>query len=107
MAKTLHISVNNKVATYTSRDGRIVCGNSDYQLEITFDSDWTDITKKKARFIWNGQYKDVEFSGTKVSVPTITKTKQLIVGIYADNISTTAVVIPCVPSVLCEGGVKG
>ena len=106
MSKILHISVDNKVATYMSRDGRIVCGNSDYQLEISFDADWEKITNKTARFIWNGQYKDVAFTGNKVAVPIIKNTKQLIVGIYAENISTTAVSIPCVPSVLCEGGVK-
>ena len=32
--KTLHISILDKVATYRQRDGEIVCGNSDYQIEF-------------------------------------------------------------------------
>lgn len=105
--RDLHISVDDKIATYVNRDGKIVCGNSDYQLVIIFDKDWDKITTRTARFIWNGQYKDVTFTGDKVPVPTLSNTKQLTVGIYADNICTTAVTIPCVLSVLCEGGASG
>lgn len=105
--RDLHISVNDKIATYDNRDGIIVCGNGDYQLVINFDNDWEEITNKTARFIWNGQYKDVAVIDNKVKVPVIKNTKELIVGIYADNVSTTAVTIPCVLSVLCEGGVNG
>lgn len=102
--RDLHMTVYDKVAVYTSRDGVIVCGNSDYRLIIEFDKDWDKITTRTARFIWNGQHKDVTFTGDTVSIPTVSNTKQLIVGIYADSICTTAVKIPCVLSVLCEGG---
>lgn len=101
--RKLHISVNDKVATYKSRDGKIVCGNSDYQLVLNFDEEWGEHPNRTARFIWNGQHRDVEFTGNTVEVPIITNTKKLIVGVYADSISTTAVTIPCVLSVLCEG----
>ena len=104
--RDLHIQVNDKIATYDNRDGIIVCGNGDYQLIINFDNDWDNITNKIARFIWNGQHTDVEFTGDTVVVPVVSNTKQLIVGIYADNVSTTAVTIPCVLSVLCAGGVN-
>ena len=105
MDRYLHISVKDKVATYASRDGKIVCGNNDYQIVFNFDDEWADYPNRKARFIWNGQRRDVEFTGDTVNVPIITNTKKLIVGVFADNISTTAVTIPCVLSVLCEGGV--
>lgn len=105
--KTLHISVNDKIATYINRDGKIVCGNSDYQITFNFDSEWEEYPNRTARFIWNGQHKDVEFTGDTVTVPILSNTKQLIVGVYADDISTTAVAIPCVLSVLCEGGING
>lgn len=106
--KTLHISVNDKIATYNKRDGKIVCGNSDYQIEFTFDSEWDNATNKKARFIWNGQHEDVDIDENNIAtIPVLSNTKQLIVGVYADEISTTAVVIPCVLSVLCEGGING
>ncbi len=102
--RDLHISVNDKIATYINRDGKIVCGNSDYQLVFNFDAEWEAYPQRTARFIWNGQHTDVEFTGNTVNVPILSNTKQLIVGVYADKISTTAVTIPCVLSVLCEGG---
>lgn len=105
--RDLHISVNDKIATYVNRDGKIVCGNNNYQLVIKFDKDWDSITTRTVRFIWNGQHKDVTFTGNIVPVPTLSNTRQLTVGIYADGICTTAVTIPCVLSVLCEGGVNG
>ena len=101
--RTLHVSVNDKVLTYKSRDGKIVCGNSDYELSINFDAEWADHPNRTARFIWNGQHKDVTFTGNTVAIPALSNTKQVLVGIYADNISTTAAKIPCVLSVLCEG----
>jgi hypothetical protein len=105
--RDLHITVRDKVANYNNRDGKIVCGNSDYQIVFNFDEEWRTATNIKARFIWNGQYRDVSVVSNKATVPVITNTKKLVVGVYADNISTTAVVIPCALSVLCEGGVNG
>lgn len=106
--RTLHITVNNKVATYLTRDGNIVCGNSDYQITFTFDSEWDSCESKTARFIWNNKYVDVEFTGTTVTVPTISKTKLLKVGVYAEGVSTTtSAEIPCVWSVLCESATAG
>ena len=104
--RDLHISVNDKIAKFTTRDGYIVCGNSDYRIKFAFDSEWEEYPNRTARFIWNGQHKDVEFTGDTVTVPILSNTKQLIVGVYADDISTTAVVIPCVLSVLCEGSIN-
>lgn len=106
--RNLHIAVKDKIANFTTRDGYIVCGNGDYQIIFTFDSDWDDYHDRTARFIWNGQHEDVKItSDNTVTVPFLSNTKQLIVGVYADKISTTAVAIPCVLSVLCEGGASG
>ena len=102
--KTLNITVNDKVANFTTRDGKIICGNSDYQIKFTFDSEWND-KAKTARFIWNGQYEDVDIDANNcATVPVLSNTKKLIVGVYAKGLSSTAVVIPCELSVLCEGG---
>lgn len=102
--RDLHIAVNDKIAKFTTRDGYIVCGNSDYRIKFAFDTDWEEHTARKARFIWNGQHKDVDIDEDNFAeVPVLTNTKQLIVGVYAEGISTTAVVIPCVLSVLCKG----
>ena len=100
--RVLHVVVNNKIATYTARDGHIVCGNSDYSLKFTFDSEWDKVTKKTARFIWNGKYYDVEFTGTECIVPIINDAKEVTVGVYAGNLTTTTpAVIPCEKSILC------
>lgn len=101
--KTLHIIVSDKVASYLQRDGYIVCGNSDYQVEFTFSSEWDAYTKKTARFIWRGKPVDVEFSGNVCPVPIVANTEELKVGVYVENLSTTtSAVIPCRLSVLCD-----
>lgn len=102
MAKTLHISINNKIATYNQRDGGLVCGNNDYQIEFTFDSEWDDLPTKTARFIWNGQYEDVVFTGTTCTVPVVNQTRRVAVGVYAGNLSTTTpAYIEAKESILC------
>lgn len=103
--KTLHIIVSNKEASYLQRDGHIVCGNSDYQIEFTFDEEWKDYETKTARFIWNGKYKDVQFSGTVCPVPVLANTEKLTVGVYVkgESLSTsTPATIPCRLSILCN-----
>lgn len=101
--RTLHIIVNNKVATYLTRDGNIVCGNSDYQIVFAFDPEWDAHEEKVARFIWNNKFVDIIFTGNTVDVPLISKTKLLTVGVYAGDLATTTPAhIECTPSILCE-----
>ena len=101
--KVLHISVLDKKATYLNRDGDIVCGNSDYIIEFAFDDEWDAYEEKIARFVVNGFYEDVEFTGTICPVPIITNTTEVKVGVYAGNMSTTtSAVIGCKKSILCE-----
>lgn len=100
--KNLRIIVVDKIATYLHRDGEIVCGNSDYQIVFTFDDEWDDITTKTARFRWGGENHDVKFEGTTCPVPVINDATEVIVGVFADEISTTPVVIPCKRSILCS-----
>lgn len=101
--KKLHITVENKVATYHRRDGFIVCGNSDYKIAFSFDSEWDAYADKIARFKWNGGFFDVEFNGDIVNVPPIENATELEVGVYVDGLSTTTpATIPCSKSILCE-----
>ena len=101
--KPLHIHVLNKIATYQKRDGDIVCGNNDYQIKFIFDAEWDEHSQKTARFVWGGQYFDVEFEGDTCDVPIIKNTKEVSVGVYAGQLSTTtAAIIGCKPSILCE-----
>lgn len=99
----LHVDVVNKIATFQKRDGSIVCGNSDYQIQFTFDSEWNDYPAKTARFISNGQYTDVNFTGDFCAVPTLYDTTKVEVGVYAGELkTTTSAIIGCHRSILCE-----
>lgn len=101
--KILHISVANKIATYRLTDGTLICGNKDYQAEFTFDAEWDAHPVKTARFIWNGRHFDKEFTGNVCPVPLIKGARFLSVGVYAGDLSTTtAAVVPCAPSILCN-----
>jgi len=100
----LHIAVNNKIAAYSKRDGYIVCGNSDYKVKFTFDEEWAEHEEKTARFIWNGQYFDVVFTGDTCDVPVITNADSVLIGVYAGDLrTTTSASIGCKRSVLCGG----
>ena len=99
----LHVDVVNKIATYQKRGGSIVCGNSDYQIQFTFDSEWSEYTTKTARFIWNGSFIDVSFTNNTCTVPPIYDTDELEVGVYAGNLkTTTSAFIGCYRSILCD-----
>ena len=108
MSKILHVNVANKAATYQNRDGAIVCGNSDYLLEFSFDEEWAAYQKKTARFEWAGKYEDVEFEGDTCQVPVIKNTTKVFVGVYVGEepedesmLSSTRCEIPCNLSVRC------
>lgn len=100
----LHVGVVNKIATFKKRDGRIVCGNSDYKIKFSFDSEWNEYTEKTARFIWGGHYTDVPFTGDTCDVPIIYDASEVEVGVYAGNLkTTTSARIECHRSILCKG----
>lgn len=100
--KELRVDVKNKIATYTARDGVIVCDNNDYKIKFTFDAEWNECTTKTARFIWNGKYYDQEFKDDECTVPVISDTTELTVGVYAGDLKTTTPAkIPCLISILC------
>lgn len=101
----LHIIVKNKVSTYLKRDGDIVCGNGDYQIEFAFDSEWDSYAVKTARFVWNGKYQDKVFTGNICPVPVITNAASVTIGVYAGDMSTTTpATISCKKSILCGSG---
>ena len=101
---TLHITVNQKTATYLKRDGDIVCGNSDYQIQFIFDDEWEEYPTKTARFICKGNYLDVTFTGNTCQVPIIVDASYVLVGVYAGELqTTTSARIECKRSILCGG----
>lgn len=105
--RTRHIIVSNKQAIFSRREGGIVCGNADYQVQFHFDAEWDAYQTKTARFIWNGKRKDVEFNGSVCPVPIVINTTALEVGVFVENLSTTtSAIIPCKKSVRCNSNLK-
>lgn len=99
----LHIDVARKIATFQKRGGYIVCGNSDYTIKFTFDGEWNEYPTKTARFIWNGHFHDVDFTGEYCAVPVLYDTDEVEVGVYAGDLkTTTSAFIGCYRSILCE-----
>jgi hypothetical protein len=108
--KTLHVIVSNRRATYPPRDGCIVCGNADYEIEFAFDEEWDAYETKTARFIWNGKYVDKPFTGTVCPVPVLKNTTTLEVGVFVEKLGSTAperlltsttAIINCKKSIRC------
>ena len=104
MGKILNIQVTDKVATYLTRGGDIVCGNADYKVQFSFDTDWAALPKKTARFSWNGRHEDVEIDASnQAAVPFLVRTTGLKVGVYSGDVSTTtAAFIKCRHSARCD-----
>lgn len=99
----LHISVNNKVATYQKRDGDIVCGNSDYTIRFTFDEEWDSVADKTARFNYNGMHTDKPIVDGVCEVPIFQNVPIVDVGVYGGELcTTTPASIVCKKSILCE-----
>ena len=103
----LYVDVVKKIATFQKRGGNIVCGNGDYQIQFSFDREWDAHDEKTARFIYNGQFTDVDFSKTEdnniCTVPILYDTTEVEVGVYAGELkTTTSAFIGCYRSILCE-----
>ena len=95
----LRIQITEKAASAVGNP-HIVCGNSDYTVSFTFDSEWDACTAKTARFSYlrGGQRvcADVLFEGDSVSVPVLRNTDEVEIGVYAGNLHTsTPARIPC------------
>ena len=97
----IRITVQNKIAQTVGKPV-IVCGNSDYTLFFETDDEWTPYDGKTARFFWydNRQrrflHTDVLFEGNAVTAPVLRDTNEVIVGIFAGALHTSAPVrIPC------------
>lgn len=102
MEKTIRISVRNKIATVT-KDALYVCGNTDYVVAFDFDAEWDDFDIKTARFIHDGEFTDVVFSGNQCEIPAIFDVFGLKIGVFSGDLSTTTpVYIRAVKSILCD-----
>lgn len=106
---SIRIQVRNKVAVNLTPEEVIVCGNSGYEVEFSFDEEWASEAVKTARFVYRkgGQnyFDDVVFTGTTVEAPVLSGINNVLVGVYAgDLITTTPAVVECDKSILCGSG---
>ena len=106
--KIIRISVKDR---YALAEGNpvIICGNSGYSVEFTFDPEWDSYEVKTARFVYvkrgEVEYQDVVFAGTTAVVPILSNIQAVHVGVFADDLSTTTPArIPCRFSVRCGTG---
>ncbi len=98
------ITVADKIAVAEGAP-QIVCGNSDYLVHFTFDSEWDDYEERTVRYAFfrDGELRhiDILFHGNQVIVPILHGIYEVAVGVYAGNLHTTTPArIPCVPSIL-------
>lgn len=98
------VIIANKIAT---GDGtKIVCGNSDYIVNFTFDEEWAKYETKTMRVQYqNGKHEDVIFTGTRAALPVLVAQTVIHIGVFAGDLhTTTPAFFRCKPSILCKGG---
>lgn len=97
----INIAVKNKIARQTN-ETEYICGNSDFLIDFAFDSEWDAYEKKIARFVYNGAFQEVVFTGNRCEVPIISNTNTILCGVYAGELKTTTpALIPAKKSILC------
>ena len=102
--KTINVLVRDKIAS-TVGDIVYICGNSDYIINFDFDAEWDDYDVKTARFVNDGSYIDVVFTGNQCDMPVIHKAYGIYVGVYAGDLRTTTPAhIPSAASILSAEG---
>ena len=100
MSQRITIEIKKKIATCLT-ELPIVCGNSDYIADFVFDEEWDKHSTKTARFKTSLGYTDVIFTGNSCSMPIISNTKIVWVGVFAGDLSTsTPAIVHCKPSIL-------
>ncbi len=101
----IKINVADKIAELTDKDAYIVCDNSDYVVQFTFDSAWDDYEMKTARFSCGCGYIDVPFLGNECEVPILQHGKAVSIGVFAGSlVTTTAATVPLLKSIRSRGG---
>ena len=97
----LLIKIKDKIAK--PLNNCVICDNSDYTVKFIFDEEWEKEPLRIARFIWNKQYVDVQFTGDTCEVPVVSKTNNLAIGVYAGDLrTTTPAILACHMSILSE-----
>ena len=78
--KTINVLVRDKIASAVG-DIVYICGNSDYIISFDFDAERDAYSVKTARFVHNGTYTDVVFTGNQCAMPVIHKAFGIFFGV--------------------------
>lgn len=102
----IKIKVADKIASVEGTP-IIICGNSDYVVNFTFDDEWADKNEKTAHFVYyqDGLKKNipVDFVGDTCNVPVLVNTERVSIGVSASGmVTTTGAEVRCKKSILCE-----
>lgn len=100
----INITVKGKVASSDTKV--IVNGNSDYVVNWVLDGEWADYDTKTMRVrFFDGSAINSIFSGTSCSLPVITETCMIEIGLFAgDLITSTPAVINCIRCIRDDEG---
>lgn len=99
----ININVRDKCA---EGEGVVICNNSDYAVVWDLDEEWTPYDAKTMRVnLADGTYQDVVFTGDTATLPVLTASGWVSVGLYAGDIHTSrAARLLALSSVLTHGG---
>lgn len=105
---TIQVTIKDLIAT-AQPDRVIVSDNTGYRVQFVLDEAWDAYPVKTAVFVWHHALEtfctSIAFEGDTVAVPRLPAVSKLWVGLTAGNLqTTTAAEIPCVSSVLGNGG---
>ena len=100
----INITVKGKVASSDTKT--IVNGNSDYVVNWVLDGEWADYDTKTMRVRhYDGTVIDCIFTGCSCSLPIITETCMIEIGLFAGNlITSTPVTISCTRCIMDDEG---
>ena len=95
----MNITISSRIARVDGTP-QIVCGNSDYTVSFSFDSEWDAYTEKTAQFFCvragKPQIVAVDFTGTSCAVPVLSDVDFVEIGVTAGTIRTsTPARVPC------------
>lgn len=79
------VSVKDKIATNLTPDVKIVCRNSDYEVEFQFDEPWSLSNFKTGLFVYNGRIVEQPFDGNICRVPILDNTTLVSIGVKTAN----------------------
>lgn len=101
----INVTIANRRLTVAG-DPTVICGNSDYYINLVFDAEWSGYDIKTLRVVWldtfSGRQRhiDTEFTGSHVNLPTINDAYEIQIGVYVgDQIATAPATIECERSI--------